>query len=594
MLTIQDIEEFQMGFRKFGRAIALVSLATLSTNAVAFDIQSAAGFWWESEFAATPQNRGWGIEYLPTGPEAGVVFIAGYVYDDEGNATWVAGASGTVYDGEFEVDIPLLAYSGGTFGPGTAMPAGDSWGNVNIVFNTCNSADFTFTGGADFTQTFDAFRTVVDANGKDFDACVYQDEFAGCPAWAQDLGNRACGVGGTISQDITFTNDTTWVLTSAVFIGEKADEGDPVPVGPTLTIEPGTRIIGTKAGRVALIISRGSRIIAEGLPHAPIVMTGEQWEGTGASSTDWGGLVINGAAPLNTCDAELCEADAEGGAGFYGGIDPHDSSGVLRYVRVQFAGDSITDEDQLNGIAFNGVGDGTVVDYIQVHRNADDGVEFFGGTVNAKHLVLTDIEDDSVDWTQGWVGHLQYVLVRQAPDASVDADYGMELDNLSGNFNAMPRSGGIMANFTLIGKPGKTGILARRGTAGNFSNFIVADFANCLDIDDEATFTAAGSPGNPTGVLTFQNSIFDCGNAFVEEDGDPWSIEDFVLQQENNSVGSSMLDGIFPAGNADYLSGFPLDRTYYNASFFEQVDYIGAFRSKASAWIWNWTDFLGL
>jgi hypothetical protein len=585
-----------MSFRKIGQAFALASLATLSTSAVALNIdESVEGFWWESEFAATPQNRGWGIQYLPTGPEAGVVFIAGYVYDDDGAPTWVAGVSGTVYDGEYEVDIPLASFQGGVFGPGTGTPASQPWGNVNIVFNTCNSADFTFTGGADFTQTFDAFLTVVDADGAGYDRCVYQTEFDGCPAFAQDLGNRACGIGGTINQDITLTNDTTWVLTSAVFIGDRADIGDPVPAdGPTLTIEAGTRIVGTKSGRTALVISRGSRIIAEGLPHAPIVMTGENYEGTGAASGDWGGLVINGAAPLNTCDAPPCEAVGEGDSGAYGGDDPYDSSGVLRYVRVQFAGDKVTDEDELNGIAFQGVGSGTVVDYVQVHRNADDGIEFFGGTVNARHLILTDIEDDSVDWTQGYQGNLQYVLVKQIQDDTVDTDRGMELDNLEQDNDAEPRSGAVMANFTLLGKAGELGINPRRGTGGNFSNFIVTGFGSCLDIDSAATFNAAGGPGARTGVLTFENTILDCDTNIVENDEDtpdPWSVQDFFDEQPGNSEGDPMLDGVFPPAGAGYLSGHPLDPMVYG-DFFEHVDYIGAFRSRDSAWHYNWSEFL--
>ena len=415
------------------------------------------------------------------------------------------------------------------------------------------------------------------------------------PLAAADPGRAAGGLGGTITQDITLTNDANWVLTSAVFIGGRADIGDPVPAnGPTLTIEAGTRVIGTKAGRTALVISRGSRIIAEGQPHAPIVMTGENYEGTGASAGDWGGLVINGAAPLNTCDAPPCEAVGEGDSGAYGGDDPEDDSGVLRYVRVQFAGDKVTDEDELNGIALQGVGRGTVVDYVQVHRNADDGIEFFGGTVNAKHLILTDIQDDSVDWTQGWQGKIQFGLIKQIQDETVETDRGFELDNLEQNNDAAPRSGGVLANFTVLGKPGKLGMNPRRGTGGNFSNFIVTGFGTCLDIDDAATFAAAGTPGNLTGVLTFENTILNCGTNIVENDeaaADPWSSIAFFNGQPGNSLGNPNLDGVFPPANAAYLSGFRLDPEVYD-DFFEDVDWIGAFRSRDSAWHYNWSEFL--
>jgi hypothetical protein len=581
-----------MKLRTIGLSVAatLAMYAGSATTADAFNIdESIEGYWYEAGINA---RRGWGFQYLPTGPETGVFFVAGFVYDEAGNPTWVTGTA-EVFDGQYEVDLPLQELSGGEFGPGEGTPTESDWGNLNVVFHTCNKADFTFSGGADFTQEFDAFLQIV--GGNDSNRCVYQREFQGCPSFAQDLGNRACGIGGTINQDVTLTNDTTWVLTSAVFIGERADIGDPVPAeGPTLTVEAGTRIVGTKSGRTALVISRGSRIIAEGLPHAPIVMTGENYAATGAAAGDWGGLVINGAAPLNTCSEGVCEAVGEGDSGAYGGDDPYDDSGVLRYVRVQFAGDKVTDEDELNGIAFQGVGSGTVVDYVQVHRNADDGIEFFGGTVNAKHLILTDIEDDSVDWTQGWQGKLQYVLVKQIQDDTVDTDRGMELDNLEQDNDAEPRSGGVMANFTLLGKPGELGINPRRGTGGNFSNFIVTGFANCLDIDSAATFNAAGAPGARTGVLTFENTILNCGTNIVENDEDtpdPWSVQDFFDEQPGNSERDPALDGVFPPEDAEYLSGYPLDPMVYD-DFFEDVDYIGAFRSRDSAWHYNWSEFL--
>jgi hypothetical protein len=271
---------------------------------------------------------------------------------------------------------------------------------------------------------------------------------------------------------------------------------------------------------------------------------------------------------------------------------------MLRYVRVQFAGDRITDEDELNGIALQGVGSGTVIDHVQVHRNADDGIEFFGGTVNARHLVLTDIEDDSVDWTQGYQGKIQHVLVKQILDDTVDTDRGMELDNLEQDNDASPRSGAVMANFTLIGKPGELGINPRRGTGGNFSNFIVTGFENCLDIDSTATFDAAGSapfPDGLTGVLTMENTILNCSTNIVENDedvADPWSVQDFFDSQPGNMEMNPNLDSLFPPAGAMYSQGFELDPMVYD-DFFEDVDYIGAFRSREAAWIWNWTEFLG-
>ena len=569
-----------------GVTAALAAYTAPVTTVEAFNIdEGVEGYWYESSVNA---RRGWGFQYLPTGPEQGVFFVAGFVYDDAGNPTWLTGQA-EVFDGQWEVDMPLQEVTGGSFGPGQGEPSASDWGSLNVVFHSCNSAEFTFSGGADFTQDFDPFLQLVGGNNEN--RCVYQQEFDGCPAGTTQIADRTCELSGTYTQDLELTNDAIYVLSGGVFIGNKAAEGEPVPEnGPTLTIEAGTRIVGSGGSNNALYIQRGSKIVADGLPHAPIVMTGPDYA-PDAQSGQWGGLVINGAAPLNTCDTGVCEATGEGDSGAYGGDDPLDNSGVLRYVRVQFAGEKINDEDELNGIAFQGVGSGTVVDYVQVHRNADDGVEFYGGTVNAKHLVLTDIEDDSVDWTQGWQGNLQYVLVRQIQDETVDTDRGMELDNLEQNFDAMPRSGGTMANFTLIGKAGELGINPRRGTSGHFSNFIVTGFDRCLDIDDTATFDVATA-----GDLTFSNTILHCPTTIVENDQDtpdPWSVTTWFNDQPGNQNGvDPMLNGVFLPAGSPYLSGYPLDDTLYADDFFEDVDHVGAFRSRASAWIWGWTEFL--
>jgi len=581
-----------MTIRKIGLAAALTvaSFAGFSSNAVAFNIdEGIEGFWYEENNA----RRGWGFQYLPTNPEEGVLFVAGYVYDDEGNATWLTGQA-TVFDGEFEVDMPLEALSGGSFGPDEGSPTAESWGDLNVEFHTCNDATFTFSGGADFAVDLVHFKTIV--GGNNADACVYQTEFTACPAGTTEIADRTCQLQGTYTNDLMLTNDALYIINGGVFIGDKAEQGDPVPTdGPTLTIEAGTRIIGSGGSNNALYIQRGSKIIAEGLPHAPIVMTGANYASEGATSGQWGGLVLNGAAPLNTCTPTPeapCEAVGEGDSGAYGGSDPLDSSGSLRYLRVQFAGERINDEDELNGIAFQGVGSGTTVEYIQVHRNADDGVEFYGGTVNAKYLVLTDIEDDSVDWTQGWQGNLQYVLVNQIGDLTVGADRGMELDNLEQDNNALPRSGGTMMNFTLLGRSDTLGINPRRGTQGHFCNFLVVNFDKCLDIDSTATFDQMTA-----GNLTMSNTLLSCNTDIVENDEDtpdPFSVITWFDGQDGNvrGVNPGLVGPFLPEGS-EYLSGQHCDmENIYTDAFFDNTDYIGAFRSADGAWHWGWTEFL--
>ncbi|HEX6210253.1 MAG TPA: hypothetical protein VF136_05725 [Methylomirabilota bacterium] len=298
---------------------------------------------------------------------------------------------------------------------------------------------------------------------------------------------------GPIAADTTWTADRYWVLRGAVFVAN----------GATLTIEPGTTIVGELATIGTLVVEQGGRLIADGRADAPIVFTSDQPPGL-RNRGDWGGLIINGRAPLNVPGGL---AVGEGDTGIYGGTDPGDDSGILRYVRVEFAGIEFSPDNELNGIAFQGVGRGTVVDYVQVRYNKDDGVEFFGGTVDAKHLVLSAIGDDSMDWTDGWTGRVQFVVAHQRGD---DADQGIEADNNGDNNDLLPRSAPTIYNLTLIGDPftnfgneSDDGILVREGTAGTFRNFIVLGFKEYgVNLDQDATVAQAA-----TGALSFRNGI---------------------------------------------------------------------------------------
>lgn len=301
---------------------------------------------------------------------------------------------------------------------------------------------------------------------------------------------------GRFTSNITLTNDTYWVLRGAVFIGEPA----------RLTIQEGTRIIGETATRGALVIERGGQIFASGTALAPIVFTSDQPVGSRFRG-DWGGLIINGRAPLNVPGGT---AVGEGSTGVYGGTNPADNSGVLRYVRVEFAGIEFSPDNELNGIAFQGVGSGTTVDYVQVHYNKDDAVEFFGGTVSAKHLVLTNTGDDNIDWTWGWTGKLQFAVVQQRGD---DTDQGIEADNHSTQQNLLPRSAPTIYNITLVGDPDSTigpestnGMRLRVGTAGIIRNWIVTGFkAEGIDIRDTSTTPQIGTTFSVTNGILWNN-----------------------------------------------------------------------------------------
>jgi len=289
---------------------------------------------------------------------------------------------------------------------------------------------------------------------------------------------------GDITSDINLQRDTVYILSGAVFVREPA----------VMRIEPGTMIVGEKATNGTIIIDQGAKLIAKGTAEAPIVFTSDQPVGQRARS-DWGGLILNGRAPLNVPGGT---AEGEGDTGIFGGDDPMDSSGEFGYLRVEFAGTEFSPDNELNGIAFQGVGAGTYVDYVQVHFNKDDGVEFFGGTVSLKHALCTGNADDNFDWTDGWTGRGQFWIAQQKGD---DADQGFEGDNNAENNDLLPRAHPVVYNFTLIGAPGfedgdesDLGMLLREGTAGEFKNGIVTGFKEVgIEIDHRATFTQAAA-----------------------------------------------------------------------------------------------------
>ncbi len=399
-----------------------------------------------------------------------------------------------------------------------------------------------------------------------------------------DCEGGVCVISGAVVEDLTLTADKQWLLRGGVFIGTE-------DISTTLTIEPGTTVYGETSTKGMLVIHRGSKIIADGSKTAPIVFTSSQAPGS-RSAGDWGGLIINGRAPVNNCpavlDGEPCEQFGEGGTGFFGGDDPGDDSGVLRYVRVEFAGILISPENELNGIAFQGVGTGTTVEYLQVHRNDDDGVEFFGGTVNWKYILVTGVSDDMLDFTDGWTGKGQFFVGQQWADAG---DQGMESDNNAEDNDAQPRTMPWVSHVTLIGSPNAPtsdlGLLLREGVAGHFSNYVVAGFNEaCIDVDHDATFAQATA-----GDLTLEHTVLDCATDFIEDEGEP-SVADWFLAGAGNSTVASGLEDPFnqatpdfrPAAGSAAASGAstPADPFFSTVVFRGGVD-------PASDWTEGWT-----
>jgi hypothetical protein len=395
-------------------------------------------------------------------------------------------------------------------------------------------------------------------------------------------------VSGRISGNVTWTNASYWVLRGAVFVEENA----------TLTILAGTTVVGEAGSVGSLIVKRGGRLNAIGTREQPIVFTSDQAPGSRARG-DWGGIILNGRAPVNLDGGE---GEGEADTGVYGGDDPNDNSGSLRYVRVEFAGTEFSPDNELNGIAFQGVGRGGTYEFIQVHMNKDDGLEWFGGTADIKHAVVTNAGDDSFDWTFGWRGRGQFIAVSQRGD---DADAGIEADNNEFNNENLPRAAPTLYNLTFCGDPDTNegtesvrGWLLRRGTAGELRNFIILGFKNVgLEVNGTSSLREAaqgnlrmsngvifrtganGTTYAPATTLSLlQNGTFSnvrlgqdpgIGNCFNHD------APDWVPTSVSTLAGGQLAPAIPP-----------------NDGFFDATTYIGAFSpDREQDWAAGWTRF---
>ena len=271
-----------------------------------------------------------------------------------------------------------------------------------------------------------------DSSGGDSGGDTGGETPATCPEGTTEVSEGLCELPTTISGDMTLSAGVDYLMTGRVTVGNgngqletngdgTLDDGSAVQAA-TLTIEAGVEVFGETGTFANLLITRGSKIMAMGTADAPIVFSSDDAGYDGAG--EWGGLIIHGFAPHNECavGGSYCDIDSEGESGFAGGYDEDDSSGVLRYVVVAEGGYEFSTGNEINGISLMGVGRGTEMDFIQVHGNSDDGIEFYGGTVNLKHGVFTNNNDDSVDWDEGYQGNLQYIIVKQGEAFEMDTE----------------------------------------------------------------------------------------------------------------------------------------------------------------------------
>ncbi len=276
---------------------------------------------------------------------------------------------------------------------------------------------------------------------------------------------------GILYEDYECTSNNLYLLAGKTYVKK----------GATLTIEAGTRIEGmhnsNPVNASALIISRGAKIIAEGTEEYPIVFTAHiNFNNPTIESGDWGGLIILGKAPNSRSNREVCEGiyppcEPRDVDYRFGGNDPNDNSGILKYVRVEYAGVSIAEDNELNSFTFCSVGAGTTIERCQAYYGADDGFEFFGGTVNAKYLVSLAAQDDAFDFDCGYQGNLQFLIALLDPCAPYSKDAnGVECDHEEFNDKAKPKTRPVISNLTIVGIP--NGESSQYNPAFTFKNMV--------------------------------------------------------------------------------------------------------------------------
>lgn len=274
---------------------------------------------------------------------------------------------------------------------------------------------------------------------------------------------------------------TTYKLTGSLVVN----------AGAKLTIPAGTRIEGT-TGTSYIAVAQDGKIYVNGTAQNPVVMTSVQAASGQGAPGQWGGLVICGRAPINkglTASAEVSELT-------YGGNIANDNSGSIRYLRIEYSGFAYNSEKEFNGLSLFGVGNGTSIEFVQVHEGADDGIEFFGGTVNTKYLVSNSNEDDQFDWTEGWNGTNEFWYGKLGLGRG---HRGIEADNNSINHLASPIANPTIANMTLIGLGDQGGepqaIKLRVGTKAMFNNLVLSNFKVGFDVqhDESVSYVTDGS-----------------------------------------------------------------------------------------------------
>lgn len=403
-------------------------------------------------------------------------------------------------------------------------------------------------------------------------------------------GNKVV-LNGTITTNTVLKAADTVVLKGYVYVQD----------GASITFEAGTIVRSDITEKGALIIERGAKIFANGTASNPVVFTSGKEAGLRAPG-DWGGIILLGKATTN----RTTEPTIEGGVGRpYGGSDDNDNSGSMTYVRIEYAGIAAQPGSEINGLTFGAVGRGTTIDNIQVLYANDDAFEFFGGTVNCKHLIAFATADDDFDFDFGFRGQIQYAISFRDP-AFVDggdAGNGIECDNDGTSTSATPFTKPILSNFTFVGPNGAANTAAnhnyanrwRRNTRFELHNSILLGYAKAgFCVDGQGTADAYN-----TGESKFKNNLVHAiAKPFLSRDNSTFT--DTTLQVKALADGNALTTpaainlgnianlnapNFMPAVGSVALSGASF--TDLDASFFTTTTFKGAI--GATDWTTGWT-----
>ncbi|MFN7783660.1 MAG: hypothetical protein ACK5PG_13110 [Lysobacterales bacterium] len=545
--------------------LALAGPASASIVTEAFD-----GAWVDGRDIG--RNKGLLLDYIP---EANVTFGAFFSYDNSGNQLWATFAIPMVAGQLDYTNVNLLRYSGGRFSE-RGSPAEASMGSASVSF-TCEGIAVNVSPNA---ASGLANANFVFAPSSKISSLECNEPAATCPAGTTADGSD-CRLPNSITSNLFLPAGKKYIVRGQVTVENNA----------TLTIAPGVTVQGStdRSSPNFIAVKQGGRLYAEGTATQPITFTGPE-----ATPGSWAGIVLNGRSICNDATATTtCRFEAVPEL-VYGAVPAveNDSSGALRYVRILWAGQQIAPNEELNALTLNAVGSGTVLEYVQVDGGLDDGFEFFGGSVNGKYLVCSNMGDDCFDFDQGYNGRIQFALGWQGvnPDQGSDSN-GIESDNDNPASDKTPRTLPVISNLSLIGRAdvGNEGIRIRRGSGANLSNVLVTGFRDrCINLIDAQTYALSSATQTGNSLTMTRSWVGTCGGGQFEDNASAaYAVSAWFNAGTGNGTGAPLLvaNGFLPTATSPLLGGgqAPSD------AFFRPVQYRGAFAGPRDNWTAGWT-----